>query len=264
MDANSKLGPKLIPNDPHNQSPNGKLLANIIDRHNLSVVNGTDKCTGLITRQRNDEKSVIDFVIVSKDILESIDRLVIDEERNHVLTRYYKSKKRINIHQSDHNVMITSLNFKWNKRIAKKRLEIFNFKNKDCQASFKALTSESDKLSAHLLTFKDLDTATDRFLKELDACIHKSFKKIRIRENIKNDELHVLFEKRKVPKSHATDEGKKELNEITEACKYVCRRKHEKMKQAGAEQCQAQLQLWKMLLEELDLDQLECLSLYEY
>ena len=34
--------------------------------------------------------------------------------------------------------------------------------------------------------------------------------------------------------------------------------------QAGAEQCQAQLQLWKMLLEELDLDQLECLSLYEY
>ena len=67
-----------------------------------------------------------------------------------------------------------------------------------------------------------------------------------------------------MPKSHATDEGKKELNEITEACKYVCRRKHEKMKQAGAEQCQAQLQLWKMLLEELDLDQLECLSLYEY
>ena len=31
-----------------------------------------------------------------------------------------------------------------------------------------------------------------------------------------------------------------------------------KQKQAGGEQCQAQHQLWKMLLEELDLDQLGC------
>ena len=37
-----------------------------------------------------------------------------------------------------------------------------------------------------------------------------------------------------------------------------------KKKQAGAEQCQAKHQLWKMLLEELDLDQLECLSLHKY
>ena len=35
-------------------------------------------------------------------------------------------------------------------------------------------------------------------------------------------------------------------------------------KQAGAEQCQAQHQLWKMLLEELDSDQLWCLSLNRY
>ena len=86
MDANSKLGPNLIPNDPHNQSQNGKLLSDILERHNLSVVNGTDKCNGLITRQRKDEKSVIDFLIVSKDIFDNIDRLLIDEERNHILT----------------------------------------------------------------------------------------------------------------------------------------------------------------------------------
>ena len=34
--------------------------------------------------------------------------------------------------------------------------------------------------------------------------------------------------------------------------------------QAGAEQCQAQHQLWKMLLEELDSDQLRCLSIQKY
>ena len=37
-----------------------------------------------------------------------------------------------------------------------------------------------------------------------------------------------------------------------------------KNKQAGAEQCQGQHQLWKMLLEELDLDQFECLSLHKH
>ena len=35
-------------------------------------------------------------------------------------------------------------------------------------------------------------------------------------------------------------------------------------KQAGAEQCQAQHQLWEMLLEELDISQLGCLSLDKY
>ena len=193
MDANSKLGPNLIPNDPHNQSQNGKLLSDILERHNLSVVNGTDKCNGLITRQRKDEKSVIDFVIVSKDIFDNIDRLLIDEERNHALTRYYKSKKHINVHQSDHNVMITSLNFKWNKRIVRERLEFFNYKNKDCQASFKELTSKTNNLSTHFDTIKDLNKATDRFLKELNTCIQKSFKKIRIKENT-NDDINKLFE----------------------------------------------------------------------
>ena len=213
MDANSKLGPNIIPNDPHFQSLNGKLLAEILERHSLSVVNGTAKCNGLITRQRNNEKSIIDFVIVSKDIFDNIDSLLIDEERNHTLTRYSKSKKSINIHQSDHNVMITSMNFKWNKRIVKERVEIFNFKNKDCQLYFKDITSTTNKLSKHFDTLKDLDTAIDRFLKELNTCIHKSFKKIRIKENT-NEELHKLFERRKVLKGIDTDEARKELVDI--------------------------------------------------
>jgi len=39
---------------------------------------------------------------------------------------------------------------------------------------------------------------------------------------------------------------------------------NKKDQQAGAEQCQAQHLLWKMLLEELDSDQLWCLSLNRY
>ena len=43
MDANSKLGPQIIEGDPHEQSENGKILAGIIDRHALSVINGSKK-----------------------------------------------------------------------------------------------------------------------------------------------------------------------------------------------------------------------------
>ena len=52
MDSNSKLGTKFIPGDPYEITPNGKLLALIIERQNLTVANGTNKCKGVITRKR--------------------------------------------------------------------------------------------------------------------------------------------------------------------------------------------------------------------
>ena len=59
MDANSKLGGKIIPNDPNEQSPNGAVLAEIVERNGLIVANGiTQKCSGLITRRRVIEGAV--------------------------------------------------------------------------------------------------------------------------------------------------------------------------------------------------------------
>ena len=52
LDANSKPGKQKIPKDPHEQSPNGKLLANIVERHALVVANSSERCTGAITRRR--------------------------------------------------------------------------------------------------------------------------------------------------------------------------------------------------------------------
>ena len=53
IDANSKLGPELIPNDPHKISQNGKIQASVIERHPLIVANGSKKCKGLIKRERS-------------------------------------------------------------------------------------------------------------------------------------------------------------------------------------------------------------------
>ena len=98
MDANSKLGPEIFSGDPHAQSENGKILSNIIERNALTVMNGmVSKCRGSITRRRITckvkEESILDFVIVSEDIADIIIEVVTDEDKNHVLTRFTKTKK---------------------------------------------------------------------------------------------------------------------------------------------------------------------------
>ena len=49
MDANAKHGAKYIKGDPHDISPNGSILAQIVERQGLIVGNGTAICKGMIT-----------------------------------------------------------------------------------------------------------------------------------------------------------------------------------------------------------------------
>ena len=51
LNANNKLGPEYISHD-KKQSPNGKILAGIVNRQKLTVGNGMKQCRGDITRQR--------------------------------------------------------------------------------------------------------------------------------------------------------------------------------------------------------------------
>ena len=63
MDGNAKIG--LLGED---ISRNGKELLSLVNRTGLFIVNGTEKCDGMITRQNPnnpDEKSVIDFVFAT-------------------------------------------------------------------------------------------------------------------------------------------------------------------------------------------------------
>ena len=116
MDANSKLGPDFIKGDPNPQSRNGKLLANILNRRALIVANGLEeKSTGLITRIKHttngSEESVIDFVVISSDLVRHIEYVDVDDKRVHVLTKLVKCKNRQTKKvESDHNVIEVRLN----------------------------------------------------------------------------------------------------------------------------------------------------------
>ena len=117
-DLNSKLGPDFIKNYPKQMTENGKILGGLLNRKALTVVNGLgDICKGLITRERTTtisvEKSIIDFVIVSNDLVTDILSMMIDDERKHVLTKLTKTKYGIQKKESDHNTIVTKLNIKW-------------------------------------------------------------------------------------------------------------------------------------------------------
>ena len=183
FDANSKLGNGIIKDDPHEMSQNGKLLHDLISRQNLKVVNSTDKCFGTITRykktKRGTEESVIDFFIVCEELFQNIVKMLIDEQRQYVLSRFYKCKNRISIVESDHNLLVLYLSFKWSQTMKVERKEIYTLRNEDCQKLFKENTS-NDKNLIQVLKDQDISKAGGKWMKQVKHLISKSFKKVRV------------------------------------------------------------------------------------
>ena len=122
LDANNKLGSEIIPNDKHKQSQNGKILAGIINRHELIVINGLKgKSFGVITRKiitlDGEEESNIDIVVVSSDLVEEVESVTTVTTKNHCLKSHIKTKHGVKVTQSDHKAIITKFNIKWESNI---------------------------------------------------------------------------------------------------------------------------------------------------
>ena len=76
-----------------------------------------------------------------------------------------KTKKGVVKKASDHNA---------------EKIELYNLKNKECQKNFKLLTTNSNLLSSSFNSSDDINTCTNRFIKNLNKCIKQCFKKIRV------------------------------------------------------------------------------------
>ena len=151
-------------------SKNGKILANIVDGHALCVVNGIEgKSKGLITRQLSTingvEKSIIDFVIVSNELIKHIESIHKDDDRVNVLTKNHKTNAGFIISKSDHNLIETKLNLSWSSKEAKV-IEVFKFKDVKGLTRFKHLTTNTTDLSKIFDSNKPLEAVTKSSLKE--------------------------------------------------------------------------------------------------
>ena len=135
MDANTKLGNKIIKGDPNEQSKNGKLLERVVEDNSLIVVNGTNLCDGVITRQRTTtdrtERSVLDFFIVCGNFFTMIKKMKVDQERKFSLSSYSTRRGVTNVKKSDHNLIFLEIDRRWRTFLKRKREEIFNFNDSE-------------------------------------------------------------------------------------------------------------------------------------
>ena len=162
---------------------NGKLLLSLVERYNLVIVNGTEKCSGIITRMRRKgqvtEKSVIDFFIVCQALYQMVTQMQVDEDRKMVLTKFYKNKGRTIIKESDHNPLSLNLDISWNSKVVKKREEIYNLRNIECQQTFFKYTNESNVLTSCLIN-KDIASGSRLWIRNLKYIIMQTFRKIQL------------------------------------------------------------------------------------
>ena len=233
FDANSKLGQNVIPGSPHDISSNGKILIEVLNRQDLIIVNSTEKCSGVITRIKNtargQEESAIDFFVVCRQLFEKVIKMTIDEDRKFVLTRFYKSKTITTKVESDHNLLIMELDFKWNQKVKMDRKEVYILRDLDSQKEFTENTSKNKKF-VEVLEKNNIKNGGAKWLKELKHTIAKTFKKVRIvkgkekpckelsnlfkeRENLKQN-IKMIMKTKKCLNDHV--ETKHTFNELKE------------------------------------------------
>ena len=182
-DINAKLGPKIIEGDPHEQSNNGALLWSLTTRNNLIVVNRMDVCEGVITRHRKtkfgDEKAVLDYFIISEGLYSYVTKMVVDEKRADVLTKFASKKGNRKMVESDHHLLSVNFNIKFTNELKSQRVEVFNFNNLDCQKLYLEETS-TDKLTECFDHSQNIERNVQRFNKTFTGIVHKCFKKVRV------------------------------------------------------------------------------------
>ena len=159
---------------------------------------------------------MIDIVIFSSDLNKHLLSVHIDEERKHVLSRIYKTKKGTKIKESDHNTITTEFNIKVTPAMKSEKIEFYNLKNKDCLAKFKSYTSESNMLSSIFDSNDDIDALTKRLVKKINGCIAMNFSKRRMGTKEDTTNNNDLFSRMSSLKGKNDDESKAELKEVTD------------------------------------------------
>ena len=196
LDANAKLGPDVVENDPHAISPNGELLLGLLKRNNLIVCNGSAFCTGVLTRTRvtvnGTEKSIIDFLIVCEELFSYAIEIIVDEEKKYSVESIVKSGSRAKVTKTDHNMLIGRFNLKVIQKSSERRKEMFKYNDVEGMRKFKELTSKD--ILSKCFDEKDIIKASEKWFKQLNNILHRSFKKTRIgnRKKPNNEAVNIL------------------------------------------------------------------------
>ena len=108
-DFNCRIGEKIKGNET-TVSKRGKMMQKMMTKYDLQLINGTEKCEGLWTRQEGASRSVLDYAIIKKEDLRYLSKMKIDEERNEC-PYAVRSQQGGKILYSDHNVIEVAMDW---------------------------------------------------------------------------------------------------------------------------------------------------------
>ena len=224
MDSNSKVGPTELPNDPHSQTPNGKLLMELVENNGLIIVNSTSICEGLITRRRKAldrmEESAIDFYVVCPRFFNLITKMKIDEKRLFSLGSFQRDGSAKFV-ESDHNVMFLEVNLslQWNLKEENHREEVYNYKNTDDFKKYVEVTEmDTSLIECFEREIGDINDQCNLWLSRFNSIIKKCFKRVRITPRSRNNKLKELFDKKESLKKEI-ETGKFDVVDVEDALK---------------------------------------------
>ena len=108
-DFNCKVG-NYVEGNHEEVTMSGKKLLAMLENENLQLMNASDRCDGLWTRQEGDTKSVIDYVLVGKEEEMIVQSMMIDEEKSIGFYRPAPERGKGKVIYSDHNTIRLMLN----------------------------------------------------------------------------------------------------------------------------------------------------------
>ena len=182
----------------------------------LTLLNSESLCQRLITRSpsvnQKIENSVIDFILVCEKVLPFVNKFIIDEQKIYSLANY---SSKLKITYSDHNSLITEINFKYENIKPERRL-IFNFKDPEGLQKFKFMTNIPGRFSNIFNSRLSFKKQVKLWNNKLQYVVKNCFKKVRLRKTKKfsckkfKDEKNAITNHNKYMKTKAETELSKE------------------------------------------------------
>ena len=214
-DFNAKIG-KIIKDNKEEVSKSGKVLLQMTLEEDLNIVNTNEKCEGKWTRILNNEKSVLEYMIIRQEDEKYVDSIRIDEEKMN--TPRYKNKNKQYTYTDHCSIILT---MKWTEaNIERARNEKTMVINEETLEKFNQCTNGTE-LTQIAGTNEGLDIKYEKWEKTMTRIIAECFEKGKSRKKIEIKAERNLNElKRMIRKKRADPKKKKQqikaLNELME------------------------------------------------
>ena len=211
-DFNCKIGERVKGNT-QEVSRSGKDFLKMAKSNKLLIINESEKCTGIWTREEGNSKSVLDYMLIDKEDEIALSEMLIDEEKMYAPVRSEKNQETVT---SDHNTMITKFNWIIDTEGFKERPKTVLTKKGMSKVSQEM---NHRKLSNIWKKDQPFEETFDEWKDEVNKIAEKN--KIKVKKQNKRKNIKILIRAKKMLRQEAKAATKEERYKLVARIKMV-------------------------------------------